>query len=125
MAHEMLYADSFPKECVLHLIAAVKDPTGMDWPLLLFVAVFPGTLGHFLTNWAHQHTSAFVMSIMLLAVPVIASVGAAVVLDEPLSLVQVAGGALVLLAITTIVRSVQNQATTEELAATVAETDAP
>ena len=102
----------------------LSAPTGRDWPLLLFLAVFPGTLGHFLTNWAHQHTSAFVMSIMLLAVPVIACAGAAVFLGEHLGTPQIAGGLIVLLAIGVIIRSVR-MTTREELAESVAQTDAP
>jgi drug/metabolite transporter (DMT)-like permease len=100
------------------------SPRGWDWLLLLFLAVLPGTLGHFLTNWAHAHVPAFLVSIMLLAVPVLASLGAAMFLNEPLNLVQVAGGAIVLIAIGIIVRSTRAQAA-EELAESAAATDAP
>jgi drug/metabolite transporter (DMT)-like permease len=100
------------------------SPHGKDWLILLFIAVVPGTLGHFLTNWAHQHTSAFVMSIMLLAVPVLASVGAVVVLGETLRLPQLIGGAIVLIAIGIVVRSVHGDAA-EQLAESAAATDAP
>ncbi len=99
-------------------------PTAHDWPLLVFIAVFPGTLGHFLTNWAHRHTSAFLMSIMLLAVPVLASSGAAVFLEEPLGPPQIVGGAIVLLSIGMVVRSTRADAR-EALAESAAETDAP
>jgi len=100
------------------------SPRGWDWLILLFIAIVPGTLGHFLTNWAHQHTSAFVMSIMLLAVPVLASVGAVVVLGERLGPPQIIGGVIVLVAIGVIVRSVHADAA-EQLAESAAETDAP
>jgi drug/metabolite transporter (DMT)-like permease len=99
-------------------------PSGWDWLIFLFLAAFPGTLGHILTNWAHRHTSAFAMSIMLLAVPVIASVGAAVFLDEDLHLIQMVGGVIVLAAIGIIVLSTHAEAS-EQLAESAAATDAP
>jgi drug/metabolite transporter (DMT)-like permease len=83
----------------------ILAPKGRDWAILLFLAVFPGTLGHVLMNWAHRHVSAFAMSVMLLAGPVIASLGAVVILDEALRALQIAGGTLVLIAIGVIVRS--------------------
>lgn len=99
-------------------------PQGWDWGIFVFLAVFPGTLGHVLTNWAHGHASAFSMSIMLLAVPVIASIGAALFLDEALRLVQIVGGTIVLVAIGIIVRSTHAE-TGEQLAESAAATDAP
>jgi len=99
-------------------------PTGRDWAIFLFLAVFPGTLGHLLMNWAHRHASAFVMSVMLLATPMIASLGAVVLLDEALRAVQIAGGTIVLVAIGVIVRSSQAGGG-EELAESAAATDAP
>jgi drug/metabolite transporter (DMT)-like permease len=103
---------------------ALLSPRGWDWALLLFLAVFPGTLGHLLTNWAHPHVPAFLVSILLLAVPVVAAVGATLFLHEPLNLVQALGSAIVLTAIGFIVRSAHAEAG-EELAESVAETDAP
>jgi drug/metabolite transporter (DMT)-like permease len=99
-------------------------PTGWDWVIFLFLAILPGTLGHVLMNWAHRHTSAFVMSVMLLAVPVIASLGAVLFLDEALHPIQIAGGTIVLLAIGSIIRSTTAEAG-EELAESAAATDAP
>lgn len=99
------------------------SPTGSEWLVLLALAVFPGTLGHFLTNWAHPHTSAFVLSIMLLAVPVLACAGAAVFLNEQLGPLQIGGGVLVLVAVAAVVRAQPKQA--GELAESAAETDAP
>ena len=99
-------------------------PTGRDWAIFLFLALLPGTLGHLLMNWAHRHASAFVMSVMLLATPVIASLGAAALLDEALRTVQIIGGAIVLIAIGVIVRSTRAGAG-EQLAESAAATDAP
>lgn len=114
---------------VMLLVCVATDqqlgaPRGWEWGVLVFLAIVPGTMGHFLSNWAHQHTSAFVMSVMLLGVPVIASALAAVVLDERLTTLQIAGGATVLFAVGSIVRAA-GSAASAELAAAAAETDAP
>lgn len=100
------------------------SPHGHDWAILLFLAVFPGTLGHFLTNWAHPYTSAFALSIMFLAVPVLACAGAAVFLGESLSATQLVGAAIVLAAVAAVVASAP-AGTSDELAEGVAEVDAP
>jgi drug/metabolite transporter (DMT)-like permease len=100
------------------------SPHGHDWAILFFLAVFPGTLGHFLTNWAHPYTSAFALSIMFLAVPVLACAGAAVFLGESLSATQLLGAAIVLTAVAAVVASAP-AGTSEELAEGVAEVDAP
>jgi drug/metabolite transporter (DMT)-like permease len=102
----------------------LTSPRGWDWPILFCLAVLPGTLGHFLTNWAHPHTSAFVVSIMFLAVPVIACAGAALFLGEALNPTQLVGGAVVLAAVGAVVGAAP-RATGEELAESAAETDAP
>lgn len=100
------------------------SPRGWDWPILVCLAIVPGTIGHFLTNWAHPHTSAFVVSIMFLAVPVIACASAVALLGETLNAVQLCGGAAVLTAVGAVVASLP-RATGEDLAESAAETDAP
>jgi drug/metabolite transporter (DMT)-like permease len=102
----------------------LASPHGYDWLLLIFLAVFPGTLGHLLINWAHSHVSALVMSVMFLAVPVISACGAAALLGESLNAVQVAGGVIVLAAIGTLVLTSPGEHP-DELAESAAETDAP
>ena len=102
----------------------VRSPAGWDWVVLAALAIFPGTLGHVLMNWAHAHTSAFVVSMMLLAVPVIAVLGAIVLLGETLGTLQIAGGTVVLVAIASIVASARLPAS-EELAESAAASDAP
>jgi len=101
------------------------SPRGADWLLLAAIAIFPGTLGHALTNWAHAHVTAFVASMILLAVPVVATAGAHVFLGEPVSLLQVLGAAVVLAAVGMIVASAGRDSVRLELAESVAETDAP
>jgi drug/metabolite transporter (DMT)-like permease len=102
----------------------LASPHGWEWAVLVCLALVPGTLGHFLTNWAHPHTSAFVVSIMFLAVPVVACLGAAVFLGEMLRPLQLVGAALTLAAVTLVVLS-QPRRAGEELAESAAETDAP
>jgi drug/metabolite transporter (DMT)-like permease len=100
------------------------SPRGGDWATLFGLAMISGTLGHLLTNWAHPHASAFVISILLLGVPVLASGGAAFYLGETLGATQLAGGALVLVSIAVVVLS-SSADVAEDLAESAAETDAP
>mgnify|MGYP005846394689 FL=1 len=83
---------------------SLRSPRGTDWLALLWIAWFPGTVGHALSNWAHQHVSAFAMSVMFSAVPALASVAAFVWLGEPLTWYHALGGTLVFLAISAVVR---------------------
>jgi drug/metabolite transporter (DMT)-like permease len=102
----------------------IGSPRGSDWLVLLAIAIFPGTLGHVLMNWAHAHVSAFAISMLLLGVPVVAAAGAAVVLGEHVTGLQILGGTLVLFAIANVVMRT-NRETAEALAESAAETDAP
>ncbi len=108
------------------LVAAedLASPRGWEWLVLAAIAVFPGTLGHTLINWAHAHATALSVSIMLLAVPVIATLGAALVLSEEVVLLQMVGGLVTLAAIGAVLRSM-SPSSSEELAVSAAETDAP
>jgi len=36
MADHPQYVETFPSECCYHLIAAVKDPQGIDWPRIVY-----------------------------------------------------------------------------------------
>jgi drug/metabolite transporter (DMT)-like permease len=103
--------------------ADLSSPRGRDWLVFATIAVFPGTLGHVLTNWSHAHASAFLISTLFLGVPVVAAVAAALILGEPIRLAQVAGGALVLIALARIVGARGTDAAT--LAEAAAEAEAP
>lgn len=100
------------------------SPRAGDWPILIAIALFPGTLGHILTNWAHPYLPAFVVSIVLLGVPVVACAGAALILGEWLTPLQLGGGIVVLASIGAIVATSRGEAA-EALAESAAETDAP
>lgn len=83
----------------------LASPTRLDLIILLFIGLVTGTLGHFVVNWAHAHASAFSISVLILGTPVIASTCAALFINEPLGPIQMAGGAMVLVAIGMVVRS--------------------
>jgi drug/metabolite transporter (DMT)-like permease len=102
----------------------LASPSGAEWLVLLFLAVFPGTLGHVLTNWAHAHASAFVISMWLLAVPVVSAASAVIFLGESLDAMQIVGGFVVIVSIAAIVTRTKSE-TAEELAEGLAGTDAP
>lgn len=105
----------------LVLGAEASQIDGLDWLWLIFVALVPGTLGHLLMNWAHRYVDATVSSLVILAVPVVAAAGAAVLLGEPITWLQAAGGAVVLAAIGAIL--VRSGHTEADLAVAVAEAD--
>jgi drug/metabolite transporter (DMT)-like permease len=70
-----------------------------DWAWIIALAIGSGGIGHLLVNWAHDHVDLSVMSVLTLAVPIVAVASAAVFLDEPVVGTQVAGMAVVLLAL--------------------------
>ena len=81
------------------------DPGGVgEWAWIVLLAVGSGGFGHLLLNWAHDHLDLAVMSLLTLAVPVVAVITAAVFLDEPLAWIQVIGMAIVVLALAAVVR---------------------
>ena len=77
---------------------------GSDWLLLLGLILLPGMVGHGLMTWAHHYVDVTVTSMMTLANPVISIVGAWLIYDQDLSPLQVAGGAVVLVALGAILR---------------------
>jgi drug/metabolite transporter (DMT)-like permease len=102
----------------------LSTPSRHDIVLLVAIAVFPGTLGHVLSNWAHAHVTAFVSSMILLAVPVVATAGAYAFLGERFTALQAVGGAVVLFAIAMLVLSTSG-ATAAALTEATAESDVP
>ena len=72
------------------------------WVTIAFLTVVNGLLAHFLMSYSHGHVTLLAVSLLTLAIPVIAAVAAAVWIDEPLSLLQVGGMAVVLVALTLV-----------------------
>ena len=87
----------------LALTGSVGRPSSSQWIGILAMAVIPGT-GHLLMNWAHAHIALTLASILTLSVPVLSTVGAAIVLDEAIVGWQVAGMAVVLLGLGWLIR---------------------
>jgi drug/metabolite transporter (DMT)-like permease len=76
--------------------APLGTPTTTDWWYLLVIAVVNGAVGHFLMNWAHGHITLVATSLLTLGIPVVSAASAAVLLDEPVSALQVLGMVVVL-----------------------------
>lgn len=100
------------------------SPAGLEYLVILTLAVFPGTLGHVLTNWAHAHVKAFSISMMFLAAPIVSTIAAFVFLGETVTELQLAGASIVLVSIGATLAQA-DAGVGEELAESVAETDAP
>ncbi|MFT7476115.1 MAG: drug/metabolite transporter (DMT)-like permease, partial [Verrucomicrobiales bacterium] len=71
-------------------------PAGGQWWFVIGLVIFP-TTGHFLVNWAHAHVSLTLVSLMTLGVPVLSILAAAVLYDETIVGMQVAGIVVVLI----------------------------
>ena len=74
--------------------AALALGAGATVLLLVLLAMGPGN-GHLLLNWAHGRTSAALASLVLAALPLLASVWGALLFDEPLGWRHVVGAVLV------------------------------
>lgn len=70
-------------------------PSSGQWIYVMGLVVFPST-GHLLINWAHEHVTLTLLSLMTLGVPVLSVIGASVFFDETVVAIQVAGIVLVL-----------------------------
>lgn len=79
-------------------------PDGEDWMWLAVLAFGMGILGHNAMNWSLQHVPLWLASTLSLFTPVVASALAWLVLDEALSTLQMLAMALVVGALTIIVR---------------------
>lgn len=79
------------------------DPGGPGaWAWIAALAIGSGGMGHLLLNWAHGHVELSVMSLLTLAVPVVAVISARVFLGEQLVLAQILGMAVVILALAVV-----------------------
>jgi drug/metabolite transporter (DMT)-like permease len=87
-------------------------PGGLDeWAWVTLLALGSGGFGHLLINWAHDHIDLSVMSLLTLAVPIVAVASAAIFLDESIVLMQVIGMAIVVVALGVVVRRTATAAT--------------
>tara|TARA_B100000131_G_scaffold72432_1_gene68677 strand:- start:12953 stop:13852 length:900 start_codon:yes stop_codon:yes gene_type:complete len=80
----------FPIVAVEANTLAIPFPSLKEWVLLFVLLMVPGT-GHLLMNWAHLHVSLSFAGIIMLAIPVISSLGAWLFLNERVTIIQVFG----------------------------------
>jgi drug/metabolite transporter (DMT)-like permease len=73
------------------------DPEG--WILIVYLALVNGLLGHFLMAFAHGHVKLLTISLLTLAIPVCSAGAAALLIDEPLTGIQLVGMVIVLSAL--------------------------
>ena len=78
-------------------------PTLGDFVWVAALLAVPGT-GHLLMNWAHRHVQLSVAAMAKLLAPPVSMVGAAIFLDEPITIPQAIGGAIVLAALAAVIR---------------------
>jgi len=76
---------------------------GTDWLRVGALAIGSGLMGHGLNTWALGHVDVGLASVIGLGEPVLAALGAAVFLSEPLGPVQVTGIAIVIAAVAIVV----------------------
>jgi len=78
-------------------------PTWSQWGWLALLLAIPGT-GHFLMNWAHLHVTLSLAGLLTLAIPVLSTFGAWLLLDQLLSTAQTVGMVVVLASLVLVVR---------------------
>lgn len=80
-------------------------PPTNEWLPLTGLILAGGVLGHAMMNWSIVRVPLWLGSTLTLLIPVLSSIAAWMFLDEPLTLVQVAGMAVVIAALAAIVTS--------------------
>jgi len=70
---------------------------------ILVLLAIPGS-GHFLMNWAHLHVSLSLTGLLMLAIPVFSAGGAWIFLEQNISILQIAGGLVVITALIIVTR---------------------
>lgn len=89
---------------------ALSDPGGLwpletrDWLIVGFFALVSGTAGQFVIGWAHRYVDVSLSSLMMLGVPVIATLAAWPMLGEAIGPLQFAGAGITLAALAAMLR---------------------
>ncbi len=90
-------------------VAVTGEPVGSigrsDLLIAASIAVVPGALGHFVSTWPLPWVAANLPPLIQLSVPFLAGTMAYVFLDEPVELLQIAGGVLTLVGVVGALRS--------------------
>ncbi len=71
-------------------------PGDRELTILTALAIGPGTLGHFLVTWAQPRIHAAASSAIIIGVPIVAAIGAALFAHEPFTLPDALGAAVAL-----------------------------
>ena len=85
--------------CITVLTLAFRQPIAVDrheFTLLALLAIGPATGGHLLVTWSHPRVHVAASSALNLGVPIVASIGAAVLLDEPFGPLEILGALIAL-----------------------------
>jgi drug/metabolite transporter (DMT)-like permease len=82
----------------LLFVDAPLPAAAWQWGLIALLALGPGN-GHLLINWAHRSVSAVLLTLVLSLVPLLASIWAHLVFDEPYGWMHAAGMLAVVIAI--------------------------
>ncbi len=78
--------------------------TARDFGLIVLMTCFTGTVGHTLMVWAQKFVPASTSSLITLLMPVLSMIGAWLVFEQRINLVQFIGGAVVLASLAGVVR---------------------
>ena len=78
--------------------------TARDIGLIVLMTCFTGTVGHTLMVWAQKFVPASTSSLISLLMPVLSMIGAWLVFEQEINLVQFIGGAVVLASLAGVVR---------------------
>jgi len=92
--------------------------TPRDLGFLIAMTLFSGTIGHSFMLWAQKYVDASVSSLILLLGPVISSIGAWLVYNQNISVIQIVGGAVVLASLAGVVRLSSAVKTSREVLST-------
>jgi drug/metabolite transporter (DMT)-like permease len=82
---------------------ALAVTNASTWVIIALIAVVSGGMGHWLMNWAHGHIPLAMASLLTLTIPVAAVATGAVLLDETITVQQLVGMAVVLLALGVVI----------------------
>jgi drug/metabolite transporter (DMT)-like permease len=73
--------------CISVITLAARQPLGSpdvrEFTYLALIAIVPGTIGHVLVTWAQPRIHAAASSSIILGVPIVAAIGAAIFAGEP------------------------------------------
>lgn len=76
--------------------------SGREWLWLVLLSLLAGCAGHVLMTWAQRHVNVGVASIMILGSIVVTAAGAWVFFDQRLSVAQIVGGIVVMVALSVV-----------------------